>query len=314
MESGLMCVWEVYSRSSLNRIRIKPMKNLMTVLLCMMMAPEIFANNSCLEMTTLKAAIEQESFKRVNLDTLREAVKQDMKAAFEVDPRQVKSLEWNGPERPKSIQDLSFQERLTEQNLRYSKEQYDRTPIDELIGITLQVGVGQGERIRFSSEGWRELSEQSKKIADAIARKDEAAFLLSRKKFEEVWAKIEKNRSFGPMEAQYAKLQRDAEGKYRWPRSRRPIEVAQFAEAITPVFLQAAQIRAKGTGKFEDVVIALVEAGARLENRLFFEGQHSNALRVNQILSIMPNSAPVNWQLAESFQRIVIGSLNLSGG
>ena len=58
-------------------------------------------------------------------------------------------IKWTGPDLPESMAatSLPYNERLTREQLEYSEQDQGRDPLEEIIGIAVQLGMEQGRRL-----------------------------------------------------------------------------------------------------------------------------------------------------------------------
>jgi hypothetical protein len=260
------------------------------------------ATPACLPMDLLFKQVEQKQFTKVNLDSLRTAAKADIAKSFEVTVKPIKrSIKWNGPRTPESLQDLQFKERLQLKNLKYSVEQYGRNPLDEVIAVAIQMGTEQGIRLRKSHPLWQQLMASTNAIEQAIAEQNTEQYTAERRRFDSTWAQVKVAKYFPAEASTYVPFELTTRGEFSWPKSSAPIQTKQMIAALAPAFDQAASITPKvANAKFEDVISQLIETGVRLETRSMVESRFGKANRIDMVHVLLPQEAQINWQTAET--------------
>jgi hypothetical protein len=262
-------------------------------------------------MDLLFKQVEQKQFKKVNLDSLRSGAKADIAKSFEVAVKPIKrSIKWNGPRRPESLNDVQFKERLQLKNLKYSVEQYGRDPFDEVISIAIQIGTEQGIRLRKTHPLWQELVASVEAIDAAIASQNTEAYVQQIELFNSKWNQIKSTKNFEVDASNFVSLDVNARGEVNWPNNSAPIQTKQLVDALKPAFDQAATITPKNSeAKFEDVIAGLIQAGVRLENRSMVESSFGKAARIDQTMILLQPHAPINWNIAKLGFQLIKGEI-----
>jgi len=88
--------------------------------------------------------------KHMSFENLTKPVWRAIRKAYKLTSKDYgESIKWTGPKLPKSMGAtcLSYDELLTRENLEYSEQDQGRDPLEELIGIAVQLGIEQGRRL-----------------------------------------------------------------------------------------------------------------------------------------------------------------------
>lgn len=88
--------------------------------------------------------------KRMSFEELTFPVYKAIRKAYKLSPKDYGDrINWTGPELPKSMgaSCLTYDKLLTRENLEYSEQDQGRDPLEEIVGVAVQLGIEQGRRI-----------------------------------------------------------------------------------------------------------------------------------------------------------------------
>jgi len=88
--------------------------------------------------------------KHMHFSELTEPVCRAIRKAYKLTSKDYgEGIKWTGPELPQSMRAgcLPYDELLTRKQLEYSEQDQGRDPLEEIVGIAIQLGMEQGRRL-----------------------------------------------------------------------------------------------------------------------------------------------------------------------
>jgi hypothetical protein len=172
-----------------------------------------------------------------DFESLVSAVRKDLKSHLEFTKKKEAKIQWQGPFIVKQPAVMPFDERLSMQTLKATREKTGRSALEEIVSVFMQVAMEQGRRTLVYSDHFNRADElvrsvrrfvEAEKFEDAMENVYQAKEIV-----EELNAREEISADA------FTTLSPQENGRMNWPTSGRPVSPEELVEKALPAFKAA---------------------------------------------------------------------------